>query len=103
MGHIRLGDLPRTRKWQQVVALLEVGAGAAQLANATISAAEPPAVLSNLKMEVGGGGHGDVHKDVYGKVMETLPDGGRFQLRFTSVPKEAAAFFESVLAESRKA
>ena len=40
MGHIRLGDLPRTRKWQQVVGLLEVGAGAAQLANATISAAE---------------------------------------------------------------
>ena len=40
MGHIRLGDLPRTRKWKQVVALLEGGAGTAQLANATISAAE---------------------------------------------------------------
>jgi adenylate cyclase len=71
--------------------------------NATISATELPAVLSNLKMEVGRGGNGEVYKDVYGKVMETLPDGARFQLRFTSVPKEAAAFFESVLAENRKA
>lgn len=40
MGHVRLGKLPRTRKWQQVVALIEGGAGAAQLANATITAAE---------------------------------------------------------------
>lgn len=40
MGHIRLGSLPRTRKWQQVVALIEGGAGAAQVANATIAAAE---------------------------------------------------------------
>jgi hypothetical protein len=40
MGHIRLGNLPRTRKWQQVVALIEGGAGAAQIANATITAAE---------------------------------------------------------------
>jgi len=40
MGHIRLGDLPRTRKWQQVVGLIEGGAGTAQVANATIAAAE---------------------------------------------------------------
>lgn len=40
MGHIRLGNLPRTRKWQQVVALIEGGAGTAQIANATITAAE---------------------------------------------------------------
>jgi len=40
MGHIRLGDLPRTLKWKQVVALLEGGGGTALLANATISAAE---------------------------------------------------------------
>lgn len=40
MGHLRLGDLPRTRKWQQVVGLIDGGAGAAQIANATISAAE---------------------------------------------------------------
>ncbi|MCK9264500.1 MAG: hypothetical protein M0R18_11875 [Deltaproteobacteria bacterium] len=40
MGHIRLGNLPRTQKWQQVVALIEGGAGTAQIANATITAAE---------------------------------------------------------------
>jgi hypothetical protein len=40
MGHIRLGKLPRTRKWSQVVGLIEGGAGAAQIANATIHAAE---------------------------------------------------------------
>lgn len=40
MGYLRLGDLPRTRKWQQVVGLIEGGAGAAQIANATIAAAE---------------------------------------------------------------
>jgi len=40
MGHVRLGNLPRTRKWQQVVALIEGGAGTAQVANATITAAE---------------------------------------------------------------
>ena len=40
MGHTRLGDLPRTRKWAQVVALIGGGAGVVQLANATITAAE---------------------------------------------------------------
>lgn len=40
MGHIRLGDLPRTRKWREVVGLIEGGAGTAQVANATITAAE---------------------------------------------------------------
>jgi alkaline phosphatase len=40
MGHIRLGDLPRTRKWQEVVAFIEGGAGTAQVANARIFAAE---------------------------------------------------------------
>ena len=40
MGHIRLGKLPRTRKWQQVIALIEAGARAPQIANATIIAAE---------------------------------------------------------------
>jgi hypothetical protein len=40
MGHIRLGALPSTRKWVQVVGLLQGGAGVAQLANATIGAAE---------------------------------------------------------------
>ena len=40
MGHTRLGELPRTRKWVQIVALIEGGADAAQLSNATITAAE---------------------------------------------------------------
>jgi hypothetical protein len=39
MGHIRLGDLPRTRKWSQVVGLIRGGAGTAQVAGATITAA----------------------------------------------------------------
>lgn len=40
MGHVRLGTLPRTRKWSQVVALIRGGAAAGQVANATIRAAE---------------------------------------------------------------
>src|SRR5262249_11645558 len=40
MGHIRLGTLPRTRKWQAVVALLAGGAKADQIANATVRAGE---------------------------------------------------------------
>ncbi|HEY7312940.1 MAG TPA: hypothetical protein VH643_26485 [Gemmataceae bacterium] len=40
MGHTLLGILPRTRSWQQVVALIEHGAGAPQVANASIRAAE---------------------------------------------------------------
>jgi hypothetical protein len=40
MGHIRLGSLPRTRKWQQVVGLIQGGARVAQVAVATIAAAE---------------------------------------------------------------
>ncbi len=40
MGHTRLGHLPRSRKWQEVVALIDAGAGTEQIANATIAAAE---------------------------------------------------------------
>lgn len=40
MGHTRLGDIPRTRKWQEVVGLISGGAGAAQIANCVIRAAE---------------------------------------------------------------
>jgi len=40
MGHIRLGNLPRTRKWQQVVGLLDSGAGTPQVAAATLDAAK---------------------------------------------------------------
>lgn len=40
MGHTRLGDIPRTRKWQEIVGLISGGAGAAQVANGVIRAAE---------------------------------------------------------------
>ena len=40
MGHTRLGDIPRTRKWEVVVGLIEGGAGTLWVANAMISAAE---------------------------------------------------------------
>ncbi len=40
MGHIRLGNLPRTRKWQQVVGLLETGAATSQVAAATLDASK---------------------------------------------------------------
>jgi hypothetical protein len=38
MGHIRLGRLPRTRKWQQVIALMGAGAEAPEVAAATLDA-----------------------------------------------------------------
>jgi hypothetical protein len=40
MGHVRLGKLPRTRPWREVVALVEHGAEAPQVANASIHAAQ---------------------------------------------------------------
>jgi hypothetical protein len=40
MGHIRLGSLARTRKWQQVIGLLEAGAGTPEVAAATLDAAK---------------------------------------------------------------
>jgi hypothetical protein len=40
MGHLRLGDLPKTRRWIQVVALLGEGASTDTIASATLEAAE---------------------------------------------------------------
>ena len=40
MGHTRLGELSRNRRWAEVVGLLACGAGTAQVANATMNAAE---------------------------------------------------------------
>ncbi len=40
MGHTRLGHLPRSRKWREVIGLIAAGAGADQIANAIIRAAE---------------------------------------------------------------
>jgi hypothetical protein len=38
MGHIRLGRLPRTRRWQQVLDLFDGGSGCAEIAAATLEA-----------------------------------------------------------------
>ncbi|ANA33345.1 hypothetical protein C6T69_00245 [Burkholderia multivorans] len=40
MGHVRLGVLPRTKAWKEVVGLIASGADVSQVANATIAAAE---------------------------------------------------------------
>ncbi len=40
MGHVRLGKLPRTRAWGQVVALLDEGAAVPQVAAASGAAAQ---------------------------------------------------------------
>ena len=40
MGHIRLGRLPATKRWQQVVALLSEGASVEQIAGASAEAAQ---------------------------------------------------------------
>lgn len=40
MGHLRLGRLPRTGKWRDVVGLVGGGGSAAQVADATLDAAE---------------------------------------------------------------
>lgn len=39
MGHIRVGTLPQTRNWQEVVTLIGLGAGAPQVATAAARAA----------------------------------------------------------------
>ena len=59
MGHIRLGDLPRTRQWKQVVTLIDGGAGIAQLANATIAVAENHGMLGKVIMVARGPGNGN--------------------------------------------
>jgi len=40
MGHVRLGVLPRSRKWRQVVEHLRLGAGTEVVAASVASAAE---------------------------------------------------------------
>ena len=40
MGHTRLGRLPRTRKWQDVVGLIGAGADTADIAAATLDASK---------------------------------------------------------------
>ena len=40
MGHIRLGRLPRTKRWNEVVELIGGSASSAAVASATLDAAE---------------------------------------------------------------
>ena len=40
MGHIRLGMLPRTRRWMEVIELVGIGGSSAAVASATLDAAE---------------------------------------------------------------
>jgi len=40
MGHIRLGTLPRTRRWNEVVDLVGCGASSAAVAAATLDAVD---------------------------------------------------------------
>ena len=40
MGHVRLGSLPKTRKWQQVIDLLGSDADVGEIAAASSDAAE---------------------------------------------------------------
>jgi hypothetical protein len=40
MGHIRLGKLPRTRKWKHVTGLLEIGSDVFTVADASLPAAK---------------------------------------------------------------
>lgn len=40
MGHLRVGRLPRSQKWREVIGLVAEGGSAAQVAEATVEAAE---------------------------------------------------------------
>ena len=53
MGHIRLGRLPRTRKWQQVVGLLGGNAPLADVAAASAAAAESGLRLAHTDPALG--------------------------------------------------
>ena len=51
MGHVRLGRLPKTRTWQQVVDLIVDGADVGKVADATTRAAEK--ALSTVRRDDG--------------------------------------------------
>ncbi len=51
MGHVRLGLLPRSKAWKEVVGLIAAGADVPQVANATITAAEK--AFSNVMKDLG--------------------------------------------------
>jgi len=51
MGHVRLGQLPKTRAWKEVVRLVVAGANVAEIASATLKAAER--ALQYVQKDVG--------------------------------------------------
>ena len=53
MGHIRLGKLPRTKKWREVVGLIAAGADVSQVADATLNAAEDAFEYVNINEDEG--------------------------------------------------
>ncbi len=53
MGHVRLGKLPRTKKWREVVGLIAVGADVSQVADATLKAAEDAFEYVNINEDEG--------------------------------------------------
>ncbi len=66
--------------------------------DAMVSCQEPLSVMTNLKVQLIDPGSGEVFDHVYVKVMEqSQEDAQQFCLRFTSMPKEAAAFVHNVL------
>ena len=71
MGHVHLGRLPSTKRWQQVVALLSAGAPVEQIAGASAEAAENS--LEHARNDLTG----------------AREDGGRFGLAPISLPYSA--------------
>lgn len=53
MGHVRLGKLPRTKKWREVVSLIASGADVSQVADATLKAAEDAFEYVNINEDEG--------------------------------------------------
>jgi hypothetical protein len=53
MGHVRLGKLPRTKKWREVVGLIAAGADVSQVADATLKAAEDAFEYVNINEDEG--------------------------------------------------
>lgn len=51
MGHVRLGQLPKTRPWRKVVELIASGASVAEVAKATVEASEK--ALKFVQKDVG--------------------------------------------------
>lgn len=53
MGHVRIGKLPRTKKWSEVVELIAAGADVSQVANVTLKASEEAFAYVNINEDKG--------------------------------------------------